>query len=96
MPVQISTIPFTDYSELKTKVLDRFEEYRTCIVKNSYSNLMVREIRVGDRVFIQRDFDANPSTIKRLFESVSEAVKYEVCKFPENILIRIMNADTNK
>ena len=90
----ISTIVQNDNINERYEVSEHFEQYRERIIRNRNSNLIHRNLDIGDRILIKRDFDTNINTIRRPFESFFEEGNYIVCDFLDNNMIAVFDLQT--
>lgn len=64
------------------------------MIENKNSNLVLCDVKIGDRVLIKKDFDNNPSTKKQSFESPFEDIEYKVWQLTPNNRV-ILKDDVN-
>lgn len=79
---------------LRSDVLSHFAKYKFKMIENKNSNLVLCDVKIGDRVLIKKDFDNNPSTKKQSFESPFEDIEYKVWQLTSNNRV-ILKDDVN-
>lgn len=84
-----------DEADLRNGTLAYFEKYKNKTIENADSNLVSRNLEIGDQVLIKKDFDTNPGTKKLPFDSFYENSIYSVTDFLENNRIRVQDENGN-
>jgi hypothetical protein len=75
------------------EVMKHFKKYKQKTIDNMNSNLIKKELKVGDLVLLKKDFDMNPDTKKAPFDSFFEKDNFEVVALLTNNMVQIK--DTN-
>ena len=68
-----------------------FSSYKQKTIENCDSNLVIRHVEIGDQVLIKKDFDMNPSTKRKPFESFFEEKAFTVVNILSNNMIELIN-----
>ena len=78
-------------NQIRNNALSDFFSYSQRANCNANSNLVSRNILVGDIIKIVRDFDNNTQTRRYPFDSFYEANDYEVLRILQNNMLEIKN-----
>jgi hypothetical protein len=77
--------------QARESVLNNFQLYSQRSTRNANSNLISRNISIGDIVKIARDFDNNVKTRRNAFDSFYEENDFEVLRILQNNMFVIKN-----
>ena len=81
---------------INQSVLNHHEKYKSKMIRDHDSNMLKRNLCVGDIVTIKKDFDTNVQTKKLPLDSFFENFNYRVTSFLSNNMVRIENLATEE
>jgi hypothetical protein len=87
------TVAMTESTNI-SEALRSFETYSQRTIRNANSNFVSRNINIGDKVKIAKDFDNNTHTRRQAFDSFYEENDYEVIGILQNNMYQIKNVSS--
>lgn len=81
----------SDQNQDRIEALESFAKYSQRTIRNANSNLMSRNINIGDTVKIAKDFDNNTLTRRHPFDSFFEEFDFKVVNILQNNMFVIAN-----